>query len=143
QPWPAVQMDAYRRGVAAILKHIGQDASWCCGHKEYALPVGRKPDPSFDMDKFRTEVSAIMGGTVPTPPPIPKQDASGRPTLRRSSQGDLIRVVQKKIGIPISDIDGKFGPNTEAAVRRFQSNHGIVPDGIVGPKTWEKLDTVG
>ena len=24
-PWPDVQMDAYRRGVAAILKHIGQD----------------------------------------------------------------------------------------------------------------------
>ena len=37
QPWPVVQMDAYRRGVAAILKKIGQDESMCCGHKEYRV----------------------------------------------------------------------------------------------------------
>ena len=35
-PWPAVQMDAYRRGVAAILKKIRANAIMCCGHKEYA-----------------------------------------------------------------------------------------------------------
>ena len=44
-PWPEVQMDAYRRGVAAILTHIGADPIMVCGHKEYALPRGRKPDP--------------------------------------------------------------------------------------------------
>ena len=42
-PWPAVQMDAYKRGVAAILKKIGADASMCAGHKEYALPRGARP----------------------------------------------------------------------------------------------------
>lgn len=52
-PWPDVQMDAYRKGVAALLKHLGLKASACVGHKEYALPKGRKPDPSFDMDDFR------------------------------------------------------------------------------------------
>jgi len=48
-PWPPVQLDAYRRGVAAILKKIGANPIMCCGHKEYALPHGRKDDPSFDM----------------------------------------------------------------------------------------------
>src|SRR5215831_13811594 len=62
-PWPEVQMDAYRRGVAAILKKIGADASMCAGHKEYALPKGRKDDPTFDMDAFRAGVAAILGGT--------------------------------------------------------------------------------
>src|SRR5262245_42022995 len=38
EAWPAVQLDAYRRGVAAILKKIGANAIMCCGHKEYALP---------------------------------------------------------------------------------------------------------
>ena len=28
-----------------------------------------------------------------------------------------------------------FGPDTETAVRRVQSAHGLVPDGIVGPET--------
>ena len=35
------------RGCAAILKKIGANAIMCCGHKEYALPQGRKPDPTF------------------------------------------------------------------------------------------------
>lgn len=52
-PWPAVQMEAYRKGVSALLRHLGLKAGDCCGHKEYALPKGRKPDPSFDMDTFR------------------------------------------------------------------------------------------
>lgn len=58
-PWPAVQMEAYARGCAAILKHIGAPAIMCAGHKEYA--PGRKIDPSFDMNAFRAKVSACMG----------------------------------------------------------------------------------
>jgi hypothetical protein len=59
-PWPDVQMEAYARGVAAILDYIGADVVMCAGHKEYALPPGRKIDPSFDMDDFRTKVAAFM-----------------------------------------------------------------------------------
>jgi hypothetical protein len=139
-PWPAVQMDAYRRGVAAILTHIGQDESMCCGHKEYALPHGRKPDPSFDMDDFRRGVAAIMNGTAPIHVLIPSKAPDGRLTLRRGSQGDLVKQVQKKVGFVADDVDGEFGSSTEAAVRRFQRAHGLVPDGIVGPNTWVALD---
>lgn len=46
-PWPAVQMDAYARGVAAILTHIGAQPIMAAGHLEYALPAGRKPDPEL------------------------------------------------------------------------------------------------
>lgn len=60
-PWPDVQMEAYARGCAAILKHIGASAIMCVGHKEYALPPGRKIDPSFNMPGFRQKVAAFMG----------------------------------------------------------------------------------
>lgn len=136
-PWPAVQMDAYKRGVAAILNKLGSDVSMCCGHKEYALPKGRKPDPSFDMDKFRADVDAIMKGGGTISPPIPAKDVKDRPTLRRGAKGDLVKIVQAKVGV---GADGDFGAKTEAAVRAFQSKHGLVPDGIVGPAAWKAID---
>jgi Putative peptidoglycan binding domain len=110
----------------------------CCGHKEYALPVGRKPDPTFDMGDFRLQVAAIMAGTAPLPTAVPTVDAEGRLTLRRGARGDLVKQIQTKLHI---DADGIFGPATEAALRQFQRDHGLVPDGIVGPRTWATLDT--
>ena len=135
-PWPEVQVDVYRRGVAAILTKIRANAIMCCGHKEYALPLGRKVDPSFDMDDFRRQIAAIMGGTAPHPSLIPAADDQNRPTLRRGARGPLVEVIQNKIGVPV---DGKFGPITESAVRQFQRDHRLVPDGIVGPRTWAAI----
>lgn len=146
-PWPAVQMDAYARGVAAILKHIGAQPIMAVGHLEYAEPAGRKPDPSFSigtrqqrieaMKQFRADLAAIMGGTAPAPVPIPPTDNQNRPTLRRGARGDLVKEVQKAVGVTA---DGVFGAGTEAAVRQFQRDHGLVPDGIVGPKAWAAFD---
>jgi peptidoglycan hydrolase-like protein with peptidoglycan-binding domain len=132
--WPPVQMDAYRRGVAAILKHIRADADMCCGHREYALPKGRKIDPLFDMAEFRREVGKIMRGVAAVRPQIPASDiSSGKLTLRRGARGADVMIVQRAAGVTA---DGRFGPATEAAVRRLQRQRGLVADGIVGPKTW-------
>jgi peptidoglycan hydrolase-like protein with peptidoglycan-binding domain len=144
-PWPAVQLDAYQRGVAAILRHLQIGPEACCGHREYALPSGRKPDPSLDMPTFRSTVAAILSGTAPPPvlipavEPAPAAGGTGRPTLRRGSSGEDVKMVQRKLGVEQA---GVFGPQTEAAVRAFQRDRGMVPDGIVGPKTWAALDAV-
>lgn len=140
--WPAVQLEAYQRGVAAILERIGKDASFCIGHKEYA--PGRKDDPSLNMKTFREAVAGFMNGAPPAAlPPIPAVEpapvagADPRPTLRRPMKSELVKIVQAKVGVPA---DGTFGPNTEAAVRAFQRNQGLTGDGIVGPKTWRAID---
>lgn len=138
-PWPAVQMDGYRRGVAAVLRQLGRPARFCAGHGEYALPAGRKVDPSFDMPSFRAGVADILAGIAPAPiliPSVTPAAAAGdpvRPTLRRGATGPFVKEVQVKVG---AEVDGFFGPKTEALVRVFQRNQGLVPDGIVGPKTW-------
>ncbi|HSE16307.1 MAG TPA: N-acetylmuramoyl-L-alanine amidase [Pyrinomonadaceae bacterium] len=141
-PWPAVQLDAYQRGVAAILKHLGKDESFCCGHKEYA--PGRKDDPSLNMNAFRLAVGTFMNGApapslIPAVEPPPPSGGEPRPTIRRPMKNEFVRQVQLKLGLTP---DGTFGPETEATVRAFQRDHDLVPDGIVGPKTWKELDKV-
>ncbi len=133
--WPDVQMDAYRRGVAAILIHSGLSVDMCCGHKEFA--PRRKIDPLFDMDEFRTGVGAIMAGVGTVRPLIAAADDKGHPTIRRGGRGDNVKALQKML--KLAKVDGIFGPTTEAAVREFQRGKNLVPDGIVGPATWAKL----
>jgi peptidoglycan hydrolase-like protein with peptidoglycan-binding domain len=73
-------------------------------------------------------------------------------TVRQGSQGDAVRGVQEEFqfrnlsGDPNQglQIDGIFGPQTDAAVRGFQQAlHQDIPsvavDGIVGPVTWQAL----
>lgn len=138
-PWPAEQMEAYRRGVAALLKHIGADAQMCVAHKEYATPVGRKIDPIFDMQTFRIAVAGYLAGKS-APPPIKAADDKKRPTLRRGGGGDIeaVRTLQDAIGVRA---DGVFGRQTEALLRAWQRDRGLTPDGICGPKTWDALST--
>ena len=142
-PWPGVQLDAYQRGAAAILKHVGRSADFCCGHREYALPRGRKSDPNLDMADFRARVAAIMAGApnpflIPAAEPRRPDGSAGRPTLRRGMDSPHVREIQRMLGV--TPVVEHFGPRTEVAVRDFQRVHGMVPDGIVGPKTWRKLD---
>ena len=56
--------------------------------------------------------------------------------LRLGSFGEDVTKLQEKLGV---DPIGKFGPKTEAAVKGWQSAHGLTPDGIVGDATWAKM----
>lgn len=56
--------------------------------------------------------------------------------LKVGSVGEEVTKLQVKLGV---DPVGKFGPKTEAAVKGWQSAHGLTPDGIVGDATWGKL----
>lgn len=64
--------------------------------------------------------------------------------LRRGSIGENVSIIQRVInslGINTGTIsvDGKFGQNTEAAIKAFQRLMGLTEDGILGPKTRLKI----
>ena len=139
-------MDAYRRGVAAILKKIGAKPIMACGHKEYALPKGAPqarpqlsppPPPPPDMNEFRKAVGDIMARHRAAAEAHPGRRCGW--SVRRCGVGRRAprsKSLQAKIGVS-PKADGVFGPGTEAAVRQWQRSKGLVPDGIVGPASWE------
>ena len=57
-------------------------------------------------------------------------------------QRDLNRISQNFPAIPKVQVDGIYGPMTEAAVKAFQSVFGLEPDGVVGRDTWYALERV-
>jgi murein L,D-transpeptidase YcbB/YkuD len=75
---------------------------------------------------------------------IAKQPGEGGPPRRAALYpsrvpSEEVRELQKLLNFDPKDIDGVFGPKTEAAVLGFQKARGLVDNGVVGSYTWEKL----
>jgi peptidoglycan hydrolase-like protein with peptidoglycan-binding domain len=67
------------------------------------------------------------------------------PVLRRGSHGLPVRRLQYRMqafGYPLPNVDGRFGPWTESAVRDLQADRGLTVDGIVGRLTWAVVDAL-
>ena len=84
-------------------------------------------------------VPACVDGDVPTPTPTDK------PTLRKGDKGEYVTLMQTELiqkGYNCGDTgaDGVFGNQTEKAVKRFQEDNGLTPDGICGKLTWNALE---
>lgn len=52
--WPEVQWQSYVRGVRALKKAFNVPTEHVRAHKEICSPAGRKIDPNFSMEEFRT-----------------------------------------------------------------------------------------
>jgi hypothetical protein len=74
---------------------------------------------------------------------------AGEPQLQQGeNDADWVRYLQETLiawGYAPGNVDGDFGPKTDAAVRAYQADNAdvegnqLVVDGIVGPKTWGAL----
>lgn len=113
------------------------------GHCE----VAAKACPVFDYRAvLGLDAKGRLGATqLPSTDPDDERDpAPAFPTLRRGARGVDVRALQTllntALGEPALAVDGDFGPDTEDAVQTFQRTHHLLPDGIVGPLTWEALD---
>ena len=84
-----------------------------------------------------------VGPNTPTTPTNPTNPTT--PTgngLELGARGDKVTQLQRdltRLGYPLED-DGVFGAKTDAAVKKFQRDHGLEADGIVGPKTRTAID---
>lgn len=92
-------------------------------------------------------VPACITGDVPEPTPEPEPDpGTKRPTLRKGSTGTYVTLAQKLLiergySCGSAGADGKFGSDTQYAVKKFQQANGLQVDGVIGPKTWAALES--
>lgn len=87
------------------------------------------------LKKAKAEIAHLEERNLPVPV------AGADPILRRGSEGEDVGELQallQSLGFQIG-IDQDFGPATEIAVMKFQSDQGLKADGIVGPRTWQAL----
>jgi peptidoglycan hydrolase-like protein with peptidoglycan-binding domain len=67
------------------------------------------------------------------PNPEPATTTEHIIVLSEGSEGRQVELLQRALGG--IKVDGMFGPETEAAVRAFQTSRGLTVDGVVGPAT--------
>ncbi|MFC5789660.1 N-acetylmuramoyl-L-alanine amidase [Agromyces tardus] len=63
--WTPAQLDAYKRGCAAILRRIGRGSGDCVAHREYSSE-GKIDPAGINMDAFRRDVQNIIDRKAPT-----------------------------------------------------------------------------
>ena len=72
----------------------------------------------------------------------------GRPERAAAEErleGLPVRRLQNRLklaGFEIPEVNGRFGPKTEAAVKTLQKQAGLAVDGKVGPKTWAVVNAL-
>jgi N-acetylmuramoyl-L-alanine amidase len=74
--------------------------------------------------------------------PVVVNGRISRPTLESGSQGEAVVELQSLLmllGYYDGPLSGVYQDGTQAAVRQFQTDAGITPDGVVGPATWSSL----
>src|ERR1700744_887561 len=65
-------------------------------------------------------------------------------TLQNGSSGGEVIMLKRSLSLLGYNctVDGSFGPATQTAVEQFQTAQGLTADGIAGPDTWNKLDSL-
>jgi hypothetical protein len=101
-------------------------------------PASTLQDRTFgDIKTFETQCKQYFIFFVNQLIQVPKL-----PTLERGMNNQHVKTLQElliKFGYKLK-ADGDFGMITAGAVKDFQSKRGLKADGIVGLKTWDKLN---
>jgi peptidoglycan hydrolase-like protein with peptidoglycan-binding domain len=108
-----------------------------------------------DRTRILTVLVALVAAAVVTTAAAPAPASAATKPAPELAQGAgmgakpsaAVRRVQRvlhsrgySLGRP--GVDGRFGPLTDAAVRHFQADSGLMADGIVGPKTHRAVSRI-
>lgn len=141
--WPAHQIEEYAKLCKALCKEFGLSVSRVQGHKEVAVPRGRKPDPNFNMSSFRAKVGGAKGGVSSSGGSTggsskKYESASAKHTVGSRVMGLYdggtdVNWLQKQLGV--KPADSLFGLATKKAVEAYQKSRKLAVDGLAGKAT--------
>ncbi len=97
------------------------------GQETLTPPPSAVPQPPAPKPSAATSDVGLTAGSGGTSEEAHGQTATG---------ATAVEWLQRALKLPV---DGEFGPETEAAVRRLQARHGLNVDGVVGPSTWSVI----
>ena len=141
-PWPLVRQGDQQHPVQTLqyLLRAPEDTRW-------RWTGSSAPTPTVPCVPFQQQKNLSVDGVVG-----PNTWSALIIQVKQGSQGDAVRGVQEEFqfrnlsGNPSKglQVDGIFGPRTDASVRGFQQAlHADIPsvavDGIIGPITWRAL----
>jgi hypothetical protein len=112
--------------------------------RRFAESYGGQEPSWWDWQETTGPLWGALGATI-SGPVLGYQPLVLQPILKRRSSGDLVVWAQEHLraaGQPQLPVTGVFGKQTNAAVRSFQSTHGLPVDGVIGTSTWQSLLTV-
>lgn len=141
--WSKEQIEVYAKLCKALIKEFGLPTSRVVGHKEKAVPHGRKIDPNFSMSEFRAKVGGAKGGVSSNTGGAGSSKKYTTPgkndPLGLYDKGSRVKDWQEFLldeGYTLPDgADGYFGPDTVTATKKYQESVGVTADGLVGPDT--------
>jgi len=70
------------------------------------------------------------------------QHNPGQATVKKGDEGEAVKQAQRALRRtpdPALQVDGEFGPLTEAATKEFQKDAGLAVTGVVDRATWNAL----
>jgi len=109
--------------------------------RSFAASYGGLAPSWWDWQETDTATWGALGAAT-VAPVAGYRPLVSQPLLRRGSRGDLVVWAQEHLisagqaGLAVS---GVFGSPTDAAVRAFQSAHGLAVSGVIDPSTWRDL----
>lgn len=140
-------MGKYGIPASHVIRHFDVTGKYCPNVPGWIPPTGSEVKWSV----FKNRLSAADGQIVEV---LTDPDASAGenspwtgaqyPPIRRGSTGSAVEALQKKLNLHGAGliVDGDFGSKTEEALKAFQTQNGLVADGICGPLTWVKVNVI-
>lgn len=110
--------------------------------QQYAGDIWRDGD-RIDLDVCYVDLSHYRRGEEK--PEEPKNEYWPPRTLCKGMDGPDVTALQALLtvhGYAVRTISGVFDEATEAAVKKYQQDNGLAPDGVAGPMTWTAITKI-